>query len=694
MRKVRRASNPSNQAPASPKKSGTGTPDSHSVPAPSPESNGSGLEVIEQRLQNPVVLLAVICLLGFVIYIGTLSFPFVWDDSPQIVNNPIIRTWSNLPRAFGSDLWYHTTRHQVYYRPLFTSWSILNYSAFELKAWGWHLTNILVHLLAIISVFYLSRKLGIEYWTSALAALIFAVHPIHIECVAWVSAASDIIVTIFFVLAFLAFLKSRGPGNTKWLGWRLASLVLLAGSLFTKEMGLTFAGVVALYVWMYPESARGSWTQKAKECVSVALPYAVLTIGYLFVRKVALHHVAGTFDPQHGWMDMFLTLPLVLCEYLRVLVFPIGLTGLYYTTYVVTADAIRFVAPLLVLVAVGAGIWRWSRKTNDPVIAFSGVWMLVTLAPALYLRNFTEGDFVRDRYLYLPSVGFAILVAKGIRALPSLKGFSAKGLQIATACALAAALALGTYAQQVYWASDLLIFYRGHTLYPESDYATIGYASEVNRRGGYDQAIPLLWGVIQRNPNSASPYAYLAYFGLAGAYIRSGDKVKGREALDKAVALAPAYLNSEVSKIDLAGLYGQLGEYNRALALCADVLQKDPTLYSALYNCGNIHFLAGQYADAEQLLSQAVRSAPQQAGPKYFLGRVYLQTDRKPEAEQLFRQAAEIDPKVYDYHLWYGRVLVMDGKIPEAKRELSTAVAINSESSEAKAELAAISSVH
>ena len=657
------------------------------------EADPSAIDVLG-RFSNPILLLSLISLLSVVLYLGTLSFPFVWDDSPQIVNNPIIRTWSNLPRAFGSDLWYHTTRHQVYYRPLFSSWSILNYSLFELNAWGWHLTNILVHLIAVIAVFYLCRKLGTDDWTAALAALVFAVHPVHIECVAWVSAGSDIIVTVFYILAFIAFLNSRRPENTNWLAWRFASVLLLAGSLFTKEMGLSFAAIAALYAWLCPRADRHSWAQKARDSIIVALPYAVVTVAYLLARKVALHHVAGTFDPHHGWADMLMTLPLVLSQYLRILLLPVGLTGLYYTPYVVSADPLRFVLPSLMLALLTAAIWYWSRRANDPVIAFAGAWTLVTLAPALYLRNFTEGDFVRDRYLYLPSVGFAILLAKGIRALPAIRTLSARTVQVATACILTLAFAIGTYSQQVYWASDLLIFYRGHTLYPQSDYATLGYANEVSRRGGYDQAVTLLQTVINHDSKGGSPYTYLAYFALANAYIRSGDKAKGREMLDKAVLLAPAYLKSEVSKIDLAGLYGQLGEYDRALALCADVLQKDPTLYSALYNCGNIHFLAGQYTDAQQLLSQAVVSAPQQAGPKYFLGRVYLQQGKSADAEALFRQAVALDPKVFDYHLWYGRVLAMYGKFPEAKEQLSAAVAINGESAEAKADLAKLQAAH
>src|ERR1035438_10320842 len=120
------------------------------------------------------------------------ALPIYW---PQIVNSPIVRSWSNLPRAFGSDLWYHMARHQVYNRPLLAPWSMLNYTLFGLRPWGWHLGALLAHVAAVASVFWLARKLGLEYWTAALAALIFALHPIHIEAVAWISSASDSMVT-------------------------------------------------------------------------------------------------------------------------------------------------------------------------------------------------------------------------------------------------------------------------------------------------------------------------------------------------------------------------------------------------------------------------------------------------------------------------------------------------------------------
>src|SRR5271155_262599 len=189
------------------------------------------LVLLAEYLQRPGVLLPLLGLVTFVLYSGSLSFDFVWDDWPQIVNSPIIRSWSNLPRAFGSDLWYHVARHQVYYRPMFVAWSMLNYTLFGLRPWGWHLGAVLLHVGAVGAVYWLARRLRLEYWTAALAALIFALHPIHIEPVAWVSAASDTMVTMFAALAFGAFLNARDPARKKRTAWWLASLVLLACAL-------------------------------------------------------------------------------------------------------------------------------------------------------------------------------------------------------------------------------------------------------------------------------------------------------------------------------------------------------------------------------------------------------------------------------------------------------------------------------
>jgi Flp pilus assembly protein TadD len=152
----------------------------------------------------------------------------------------------------------------------------------------------------------------------------------------------------------------------------------------------------------------------------------------------------------------------------------------------------------------------------------------------------------------------------------------------------------------------------------------------------------------------------------------------------------PDYAKSEVGMAGLAGLYGEMGDYDRALALCSDILEKEPNLYSALYNCGNIHLLDGQYRDAEQLLSRATQLVPEQAGPKHFLGRALLQDGRNAEAQRYLLQAAVMDPKVWDYHYWLAESLEQSGNIPAARVEYQRALLLNQDSKETKLRLAGL----
>ena len=171
-------------------------------------------------------------------------------------------------------------------------------------------------------------------------------------------------VTMFAALAFAAFLNGRdserNPGRNfkqkKRTAWWIASLALLACALLTKEMAVMFSALVGIYAWLHPAETRASPGQRILGAVREAAPYAVVTIAYVLLRKHALLHATGQFDPSHGMMDMARTLPLVLSVYLRQLLVPVGITGLYYTPYVTGAILSQVVVPAAVLGAALIGI--------------------------------------------------------------------------------------------------------------------------------------------------------------------------------------------------------------------------------------------------------------------------------------------------------------------------------------------------
>jgi tetratricopeptide (TPR) repeat protein len=381
-------------------------------------------------------------------------------------------------------------------------------------------------------------------------------------------------------------------------------------------------------------------------------------------------------------LDVARTLPLVLSIYLRQLLVPVGITGLYYTPYITSAILRQVVAPVLVLGAALVGLWYWNRREGNSTVAFAGLWLLVGLAPALYLRNFSNGDFVRDRYMYLPSIGFAILAALGLRRLPSIKRWNAQAVQGCAVLVLCGGYVCASITQQVYWGDDLLLLVRGQSLYPGNPSTMAGLAKEYSQRGAHDRAIELAESVVRDYPEYG--YGPLA---LAESYIRAGRFEEGRAWLER---VNPDYAESEMGMAAVAGLYGQMGDYERALALCSEILEKEPGLYSAVYDCGNIHLMNGQYREAEQLLSRAVQLVPEQAAPKHFLGRALLQDGRRAEAQPYLLQAVAMDPKVWDYHYWLAESLEESGNISAARTEYRQALQLNPDSKEAKIRLAAL----
>ena len=157
-----------------------------------------------------------VCAIAFLAYVPTLGFQFVYDDKPQILQNPAIRAWHYLPNYFTSHVWAELYPHVGgdYYRPVFLLWFRLNHAMFGVNPEGWHLTTVLCHVAATWLVFRLVRRLAASPWIAFSAATLFALHPVHIESVAWVSGVTDPLLAIFLLGSFLAYLQFR-EGN-RW----------------------------------------------------------------------------------------------------------------------------------------------------------------------------------------------------------------------------------------------------------------------------------------------------------------------------------------------------------------------------------------------------------------------------------------------------------------------------------------------
>src|SRR3974390_2953738 len=188
-----------------------------------------------------------ICGVAGILYSRSLFSGFVRDDHSQIVQNPRIQSWENLFQLFASPLWTHRAEagaNQLFYRPLFSTWMLLVHTAGGLEPWFWHLSSVLLHVIATYLVFRLCQRLTKSTFAAAVGTALFAVHPIHVDAVSWVSASNEILFPIGALGAFLLLLNEGAQPPRIRL-----SATVFGAALFSKETALAILPILVFAAW-------------------------------------------------------------------------------------------------------------------------------------------------------------------------------------------------------------------------------------------------------------------------------------------------------------------------------------------------------------------------------------------------------------------------------------------------------------
>ena len=221
----------------------------------------------------------------------TLDFGFVLDDHEQIELSQARLTWSNVPGYFSDDVWGYLQQDTIkgnYYRPVFETWLMLNYELVGVDPALWHLTTIIAHVGATLLLFYLARTLTGDAILGGIAALVFGVHPVHAEGVAWISAVTEPLFAILFFGVILAHLHGRQQGEAKSaLRWEICAWIFFTLAVFEKETAIVLPGLIGAYEWLFPPSPRPA-RKRLGQAVDVTLPILGIGMIYLAVRYAVL----------------------------------------------------------------------------------------------------------------------------------------------------------------------------------------------------------------------------------------------------------------------------------------------------------------------------------------------------------------------------------------------------------------------
>lgn len=540
-------------------------------------------------------------LLGtFLAYAPTLRYQFVYDDDSQILNNPHLQSWKFLPLYFTSHVWSQAFPGAAgwNYRPLFLLWLRLNYAVFGPRAAGWHLTTIALHLVVVGLVFLVVLRLGKDTWLAGLAALIFGLHPAHIEAVAWISGVTEPLCATFFLLAFLFYLQGRESPHFAWTVGALAAFVL---AVLSKETAFVLPVLIFLHAWLFPAGgaphAKARW--RLLDAAKVIALYVLLATA-LGAGRWAVLHGPGRPLTQMPWTWVVLTAPSLLVFYARHFVLPVRLSAFYDLAYVTRLNVTEvLLGSLLVLLALGR--WWWSRRSR--LVAFGSLWMIVTLVPALNVKYFTFGELAHDRYLYLPSVGFSLLVAVGIRQLSGTEGRRAGSRTLGAAALLTLWMGLGVFLQERYWADDFSLYQWGVERAPGNIFARRSYANLLGQQGRVDEAITQYRILLERYPNDAG------------------------------------------SIDDLGWIYYQTGRLQEAEQYLGQAVELQPQNAAAVLYLGLTRMRRGKLDDAATLVRRAVEMQPQTPGYHFALGTILENQGKLNDALEAFRAELAVSPQ-------------------------------------------------
>jgi 4-amino-4-deoxy-L-arabinose transferase-like glycosyltransferase len=539
----------------------------------------------KQKVSRGAILAGLFLVLcaGYISYAATTGFDFAYDDFPQIVENPRIQSAHFLPQYFTTQVWAHLPgQPENLYRPAYLVWLLFNFSVFGASPAGWHFLNLLMNMLMTLLVYRLGRRLMPESPLSALiAAAVFALHPIHVEAVAWVSGGTECLMSLFFTGSFLCYLAYRRHNNGIW--WLAASLLLFAAAVLTKETAIVLPGIVGCYELLLARGTAAEPQPRQRQLLSLAgamSGYAVLAVLYFAVRAQALHGFAHRISDV-PFSTSLLTSPWALYFYLSQLVVPLGL-GPFYDVHYASGFSLQFLLlPLLVLSALVLGLWHWSRKSGTKLPLFLFSWLLLTLLPALAVFTImSRYESVHDRYLYLPSVAFALLLGFAFsKILDGERQAARRKMFGAIAACLLVLLGIATYRQSLYWQNNLALFMRGVAVAPANVLAKLNLTSEMIRNQMLDGAFQVSQQALQLDPDSP---ATLAAAGQAAYLVQK--YAMAEEYYSRALALAPPRV-SELYYLGMARI--KTGRFSEALP----VLQKGNSLWP---NSPGYHLAMGE----------------------------------------------------------------------------------------------------
>ncbi len=607
------------------------------------------------QIKNDIRWLIPLILVAILVFANALGGEFVYDDNRQIERNSLIQDASLYGKAMTSDVWAFKGDGNLtasnYYRPTFVAWLIFNFAVFGLNPVGWHLLNIVLHAGVCALVFLLLRRWQLPPLLSFAIALLFAVHPVHTESVAWISGSPDLLFALSLLASFWfaeniaqKYASSDGENKTKRLHTSLDlifSIAFFALALGSKEVGML---CFPLFFLIFAKSTGKS------NAINLTIPYLISAVVFFAARWIALGAISMPVDQGTPLSDAILSVPAMFVFYLRQILFPFWLGANYPLRPVTSVGSVEFILPLIVAIA-AIGLFYLLAKRGFIERVGIGLFFL-TLAPAMNASVFPTEQIVHDRYLYLPLLGFLMMVLPYFAEL--LKKYTKdKCYPISTALIAVVGLTLATrtFIYNKVWTSNLALWSNAVIVDPNSSLNWTQLGSVLADNGKTDEAIKAYDNALDIQPTA------LAYMGQARNFVT-------RNKNEEAVFNAKTVLEMPDDKVNTYALYQTYEiltiallnqkKYGEAEKYLYEARKRLPIYYGALTEkLAVVMYQSGNKVTALRELEAARNQAKAEFLPEskkvlLRLGMLYAEIGRKDDARAVLQEHLKLTAKMQD----------------------------------------------
>jgi Tfp pilus assembly protein PilF len=596
------------------------------------------------------VLVALLCAL---VYANALYNGFVYDDWDLVVHNRWLRE-GPITEAFTRGFWASSRGGSFYYRPVVSLSYRLDQAIWGVRPFGYHLTNILLHAATSILVLILASRWLSSLRAAAAAAALFAVHPVHTQSVTWIAGRTDLLATVFLLMALALIHRGVGPAGTRAPRsgpppppsptLLAAGLLFLALALLSKEMAVTFPALLALHAWFVTrEGGFASRRSRMRPWLPPLAASAIVVAAWLLLRMAVVGSAAGFADDPHAWWhpaegsaSRLMAIPLIAAFYIGRILLPLWLG---FESGIEPAGGL--LRPMSWIAAAGVALtilFAYRMRRRQPAVPFGIAWALVALLPVLNIFPIFESAM--EHFAYLPSVGLILAATAAGAALIRMPEVKVAALVI-----LVVLLGGRTMARNGDW-RDEESFWRITTRDTPSARAWNNLGLHLRERGDLEGASEALGEVLRLRPDLASSHSNLGVLDAA-----AGRRTLAIRRFNEALAIDPVNADAlynlalVLESNELGERYGTGFPADEALAAYRRLLEAHPGHAEGWTNIGVLHEVLGRHDEASAAWERAIAAAPTLPEPRLFLADALWDRGERGRAAKLYARYLELETR-------------------------------------------------